>query len=80
MLYPETVLRDGKPFHPFSLYPQALFRVKPDRVRFSILVRQTLNKRASFASVDALEGRIRQFIEQLAKPFRWTFDGKLLKV
>ena len=47
---------------------------------FSILVRQTLNKRASFASVAALEGRLRQFIEQLAKPFRWTFDGKLLKV
>ena len=42
------------------------------------------NKRASFASVAALEGRLRQFIlyynEQLAKPFQWTFDGKLLKV
>ncbi len=51
---------------------------------FRILVRRILNKRASFASVAALEGRIRQFIayynEQLAKPFRWTFDGKLLKV
>ena len=51
---------------------------------FSILVRRVLNKRASFASVAALEERIRQFIdyynEHLAKPFRWTFDGKLLKV
>ena len=51
---------------------------------FRILVCRTLNKRASFASVAALEGRICQFIayynEQLAKPFRWTFDGKLLKV
>ena len=51
---------------------------------FRILVRRILNKRASFASVAALEGRICQCIayynEQLAKPFRWTFDGKLQKV
>lgn len=51
---------------------------------FSILVRRLLNKRASFTSVAALEERIGQFIdyynEQLAKPFRWTFDGKLLKM
>ncbi len=51
---------------------------------FSILVRRLLNKRASFASVAALEERIRQFIdyynEHLAKPFKWTFNGKLLKI
>lgn len=51
---------------------------------FSILVRRLLNKRASFPSVDALEARIRQFIayynEHLAKPFEWTYKGKLLKV
>ncbi len=51
---------------------------------FSILVRRLLNKRASFASVAALEERMRPFLdydnEQLAKPFRWTLDGKLLKV
>ena len=51
---------------------------------FSILVRRLLNKRASFASVAALEQRIRQFIdyynEHLAKPFKWTFNGKLLKI
>ena len=51
---------------------------------FSILVRRLLNNRASFASIAALEERIRQFIdyynEHLAKPFRWTFDGKLLKM
>ncbi len=50
----------------------------------SILVRRLLNNRASFASIAALEERIRQFIdyynEHLAKPFRWTFDGKLLKM
>jgi len=51
---------------------------------FSILVRRLLNKRSSFVSVEALEKRIAQFIEyynkHLAKPFRWTYEGKLLKV
>jgi transposase len=51
---------------------------------FSILIRRLLNKRSSFSSREALEQRIAQFIdyynEHLAKPFRWTFDGKLLKV
>ncbi len=51
---------------------------------FSILVRRLLNKRSSFPSKEALEKRIAEFItyynEYLAKPFRWTFDGKLLKV
>lgn len=50
---------------------------------FSILVRRILNRRASFSSVRDLEERIAQFIdyynEELAKPFRWTYEGKLLK-
>jgi len=51
---------------------------------FSILVRRLLNKRANFASKEALEERIAQFIDyynqHLAKPFKWKYDGKLLKV
>lgn len=51
---------------------------------FSILIRRLLNKRSSFASREELEQRIAQFVayynEHLAKPFRWTFDGKLLSV
>lgn len=51
---------------------------------FSILIRRLLNKRSSFSSIKMLELRIAEFIayfnEYLAKPFRWTFDGKLLKV
>ena len=51
---------------------------------FSILVRRLLNKRASFPSVEALEQRIGDFIaydnKHWAKPFQWTFNGKLLKV
>ncbi len=50
----------------------------------SIITRRLLNKRSSFSSVAALEERIQQFIdyynEHLAKPFKWTYDGKLLKI
>ncbi|RAU92379.1 IS630 family transposase [Paenibacillus sp. YN15] len=51
---------------------------------FSILSRRLLNKRASFVSVEDLQQRIAAFIayynEHLAKPFRWTYAGKLLKM
>jgi len=51
---------------------------------FSIPVRRLLNKRASFTSVADLEARLQQFIDYynkyLAKPFRWNYDGRLLKV
>ena len=49
---------------------------------FSILSRRAL-KRASFASLEALEKRLTDFIEYfnavLAKPFRWTYAGKPLR-
>ena len=48
---------------------------------FSILVRRLL-KRASFASLDDLRQRMLAFIDYfnqfMAKPFRWTYKGKLL--
>ena len=48
---------------------------------FSILVRRLL-KRASFTSLDDLRQRILAFIDYfnqyMAKPFRWTYKGKLL--
>jgi len=51
---------------------------------FSLPVRRLLNKRSSFTSVAALEARLREFIayynQYLAKPFRWHYDGSLLKV
>jgi len=50
---------------------------------FSILKRHLLNKRASFKSVEELEERIKEYIEyynkNLAKPFLWTYTGKILK-
>jgi hypothetical protein len=40
-------------------------------------------KRASFASLEALERRLTDFIDYfnavLAKPFRWTYAGKPLQ-
>jgi transposase len=50
---------------------------------FSILVRRLL-KRGSFASVEELHKRILTFIEYfnrtMAKPFKWTYKGRPLKV
>jgi hypothetical protein len=49
----------------------------------SILVRKLL-KRGSFTSVEDLETRILAFIayynRTMAKPFKWTYQGKALTV
>ncbi len=49
---------------------------------FSILVRRLL-KRASFTSTDDLRDRVLKFIEYfnktMAKPFKWTYSGKVLQ-
>jgi DDE superfamily endonuclease len=49
----------------------------------SILVRKLL-KRGSFASVEELQARVLAFIEYynqtMAKPFKWTYQGKALTV
>lgn len=50
---------------------------------FSILMRRLL-KRASFVSIEELQERIVAFIDYfnrvLAKPFKWTYTGRPLKV
>jgi len=50
-------------------------------IGFSILSRRAL-RRASFDSLSALRERLTEFIDYfntvLAKPFRWTYAGKLL--
>lgn len=50
---------------------------------FSILARRLL-KRGNFISVEDLRQQIIEFIEYfnrtMAKPFRWTYKGKPLKV
>jgi len=49
---------------------------------FSIISRSVLNKRASFGSVEKLEEKIKEYIDYynkyLAKPFKWTYSGKVL--
>ncbi|MCA1837788.1 MAG: transposase [Actinobacteria bacterium] len=51
---------------------------------FSILVRRRLLKRGSFTSVEDLSQQILLFIEYfnrtVAKPFKWTYKGRPLKV
>jgi len=48
---------------------------------FSILVRKVL-KRGNFTSVDNLKRKVLAFIEYynrtMAKPFKWTYQGKAL--
>ena len=50
---------------------------------FSILVRKVL-KRGNFSSVDDLKRKVFAFIEYynltMAKPFKWTYQGKALNV
>ena len=48
---------------------------------FSILVRKVL-KRGNFTSIDDLKRKVLAFIEYynrtMAKPFKWTYQGKAL--
>jgi putative transposase len=50
---------------------------------FSILFRKLL-KRSSFTSIDDLKTRLLAFIDYfnrtMAKPFKWTYKGKVLTV
>ena len=60
--------------------PEGLNQIE---IWFSILVRKLL-KRASFTSVDHLKNKILNFIDYfnktMAKPFKWTYKGKVLAI
>jgi hypothetical protein len=55
----------------------------PDEIWLSILVRKVL-KRGSFTSVEELQAKVLAFIDyynqSMAKPFKWTYQGKALTV
>jgi hypothetical protein len=55
----------------------------PDEIWLSILVRKLL-KRGSFTSVEDLQAKVLAFIDYynrtMAKPFKWTYQGKALTV
>jgi len=69
--------------------PKSLFYYTPKHaswmnqieIWFSILVRKVL-KRGNFTSVDDLKRKVLAFIEYynrtMAKPFKWTYQGKAL--
>ena len=65
----------------FHFTPRHASWLNQIEIWFSILVRKVI-RRGSFRSTDELKARIEAFIEYfnrtLAKPFRWTYQGKPL--
>ena len=76
-------LQDGTHRIRFVYTPKHTSWLNQIELWFSILARKLL-KRDSFASVEELHQRILEFIEYfnraLAKPFKWTYKGRPLKV
>lgn len=66
----------------FHFTPKHASWLNQVEIWFSILVRRLL-KRASFASLDEQRARIEAFItyfnDVLAKPFKWTYTGRVLE-
>jgi transposase len=75
-------LRDPAHRIQFVYVPKHTSWLNQIEIWFSILVRRVL-KRGHFASIDALHGRILEFIayfNQTAKPFKWTYTGRPLVI
>ncbi len=77
----QTFLMDPSHRIRFVYVPKHSSWLNQIEIWFSILVRRLL-KRASFSSVTDLKQRILDFIDYfnhaLAKPFKWTFNGRPL--
>ncbi len=67
----------------FHYTPKHASWMKQIEIRFSILVRKLL-KRGDFTSVADLKAKVLAFIDYfnqtMAKPFKWTYQGKALTV
>lgn len=67
----------------FVYTPKGASWINQIEIWFSILVRKLL-KRSSYKSVNEVEKRITEFIDyfnnEMAKPFKWTYSGKVLTV
>lgn len=67
----------------FNFTPKHCSWLNQVEIWFSILARKLLN-RGNFTSLDNLELKLNNFIEyfnlNLAKPFKWTYEGKALRI
>jgi putative transposase len=74
-------LNDSQHLVVFHYTPKHCSWLNQIEIWFSILSRKLL-RRGSFKSIGEMKRRIRTFIDEYnlrAKPFRWTYQGKLLR-
>jgi len=78
-----TFLSDPTPRIVFHYTPKHSSWLNQIEIGFSILVRKLL-RRGTFTSTNELKNRILDFMDYfnqtMAKPFKWTYKGKVLAV